>query len=395
MTVFKFKKDNMKVPCFIWHNMRTFDKQALQQIITASKLPFIFHHTCVMADGHKGYSLPIGGVVACLGVVSPAMVGFDQGCGMLAVKTGIKITELNRELLIRIKKLIETHVPVGLGTYNQTPQEWEGFNNTPDDVVIQKQLQSARFQLGSLGSNNHFLEIQSGSDGYIWYMIHSGSRNLGHKVATHYNKLALNLNKKWHSDIKRLKGDEPMSFLPVDTQEGVDFITALDFTLKFAQASRENMSNKIQGCITQVLKCTFEKPINIHHNYAALENHYGKNVWVHRKGATSAKKGQLGIIPGSQGTKSFIVRGKGSQESFTSCSHGAGRILGRKKAKQTLKLNEELKLLEDKGILHSIKSKANLDESPSAYKDIDIVMKAQKDLVDIVVELSPLAVVKG
>jgi tRNA-splicing ligase RtcB len=229
-------------------------------------------------------------------------------------------------------------------------------------------------------------------------MIHSGSRNLGYKVADHYNKLAVKMNEQWHSSVPK---EWQLAFLPIGSEEARNYIREMNYCVDFALANRKLMMDRICYIIGDILfkKNTsvtqFEPIINIAHNYARLENHFGQNVWVHRKGATLATKDTIGIIPGSQGTKSYIIRGKGNPESFNSCSHGAGRKMGRKDAERRLNLEEEVKKLDDQGILHAIRGIEDLDEASGAYKDIDVVMENQKDLVEILVELQPLAVVKG
>jgi len=226
-------------------------------------------------------------------------------------------------------------------------------------------------------------------------MIHSGSRNLGFKVAKHYNKVAQDLNEKWYSNVPEFKGEDGLAFLPLDTQEGKDYLMEMNYCVDFALANRKLMMDRVTLAISKELdhNVVFQPMINIAHNYAMMENHFGQNVMVHRKGATLARVGTVGIIPGSQGTKSYIVTGKGNKESFESCSHGAGRKMGRNVARKTLNLEEEQKKLE--GIVHSIRSVKDLDEASGAYKDISVVMKNQKDLVDVLVELTPLGVIKG
>jgi len=263
---------------------------------------------------------------------------------------------------------------------------------------------------GLSNKSNHFIEIQKDEDNYIWAMIHSGSRNLGKKVADHYNNIAKELNHKWYSSVPK-KYD--LAFLPLDSQEGQDYLNEMQYCADFAFANRSVMMRRVlrtfQSVLDVKLLCfnsdELEKPgpdyidtaepINIAHNYASLENHYGKNVVVHRKGATLAREGTIGIIPGSQGTASYIVRGLGNPESFNSCSHGAGRKMGRKQAQRSLNLEAEQKRLDDKGIIHSIRNVKDLDEASGAYKDIDVVMEEQKDLVEIVTKLEPIAVIKG
>jgi len=247
-------------------------------------------------------------------------------------------------------------------------------------------------QLASLGSGNHFIEIQKGSDGHIWIMIHSGSRNLGKQVADHYNKLAVNLNEKWHSLVPK---EWQLAFLPIDSDEGQAYICEMNYCVDFAFANRKLMMDRIRTIFAKYTMSSAMDFINIAHNYARLENHFREDVWIHRKGATLATIDTIGIIPGSQGSKSYIVRGLGNPESFNSCSHGAGRKMGRKDAVRTLNLEEEKKRLDDMGVVHSVRNTSDLDEAPGAYKPIDIVMKNQEDLVEILVELMPLGVIKG
>jgi tRNA-splicing ligase RtcB len=223
-------------------------------------------------------------------------------------------------------------------------------------------------------------------------MVHSGSRNLGKQVADHYNRLAIRLNEKWRSPVPR---EHELAYLPEESDEGKAYIREMNYCVEFAFGSRKLMIERIAECFSRNLACSFEPVINIAHNYARKERHFGQDVWVHRKGATSAQEGEIGIIPGSQGTKSYIVKGKGNPESFQSCSHGAGRKMGRKQAARTLNLAGEIKKMDDQGILHGIRGVRELDEAPGAYKDISEVMKNQSDLVDVLVELSPLGVVKG
>ena len=230
-------------------------------------------------------------------------------------------------------------------------------------------------------------------DGYIWFMIHTGSRNIGSRVADHYDKIAQNLNLRWFSSVPK---KHELAFLPLDTQVAKNYLNEMQYCLEFANSNRYAISMDIVDVIDEFFPGTeFSCPINLSHNFAAMENHFGKNVMVHRKGATHAKKGQKGIIPGSMGTKSYIVEGLGNKESFMSCSHGAGRALGRKMAKETLDLSTEQNIMDSQNIVHSMKKVENLEEAPSAYKPIGEVMDNQKDLVKILVELQPLAVIKG
>ena len=370
------------------------EEGALDQARNLASLPFVFKQVCLMPDTHSGYGMPIGGVIATRNVVIPNAVGVDIGCGMCAVKT--TLNDITSDQIKELFGAIRYKVPVG---FKHREREYNSSifdsGNFPYLSVILEELSSARKQLGTLGGGNHFIEIQKGDDGHIWIMIHSGSRNFGLKIANHYNKLAQELCTMWYSDIPPIKGQDGLAFLPLNTNEGRNYMDAMNYALRFARENRRIMMRDIQDIFETQHDIKFTEEINIHHNYASIENHFGHNVVVHRKGATSAKEGQLGIIPGSQGTCSYIVKGKGNINSFMSCSHGAGRKMSRKKAKNELNLEEEIKKMNDKGIVHSIRHKDNLDEASSAYKDIDVVMEEQKDLVDIVVKLTPLGVIKG
>ena len=227
-------------------------------------------------------------------------------------------------------------------------------------------------------------------------MIHSGSRNLGSRVADYYNKSAKELNAKWFSSVQSKKD---LAFLPLDYQEAQEYIIQMEFCVEFALANRKVMMDKVLGVLAinvgRMIIADSDEMINIAHNYARQENHFGSNVWVHRKGATSARKGELGIIPGSQGSKSYIVRGLGNKDSFESCSHGAGRVMGRKEAKRKLDLEKEIKILDEQDIVHGIRNINDLDEATSAYKNIEQVMTNQSDLVEVVTELFPILSIKG
>jgi len=407
-----YDEKKQKIPVKFWLDIDKLEHSALEQALNLSRLPFAYHHVSIMPDSHTGYGMPIGGVLATQGVVIPNAVGVDIGCGMCAVKTSIK--NISLEQLKTIMGKIREIIPVGFNKHKE-PQDkmlmpnWdEGnieskYNFTMIDnkrycyPISPVLFDKALYQLGTLGGGNHFIEIQKGDDGYIWIMIHSGSRNLGKQVADHYNKIAKALNKKWYSVVPT---SYDLAFLPLDSDEGKDYIKEMEYCVEFALANRKLMMGRILNLMAlQNLISIGELPdlvrnmINIAHNYASLENHFGKNVVVHRKGATLARKDIIEIIPGSQGTKSYIVKGKGNPESFYSCSHGAGRIMSRSKAKQVLNLEEEQNKLV--GIVHSIRNTKDLDEASGAYKDIDEVMKNQADLIEIVTELTPLGVVKG
>lgn len=370
------------------------EENALAQARNLANLPFIFKHVALMPDCHSGYGMPIGGVIATKGVIIPNAVGVDIGCGMCATKTSLN--KINTEVLKTIMSGIRELVPLGFDHHKHAQEEslMPSLENVPEHGIVHRQYTAAKKQIGTLGGGNHFIEIQKGSDGHVWIMIHSGSRNIGLKVAEHYNKLAIHLNERWHSSVDK---KQDLAFLPIETQEAKDYFAEMQYCVDFAFANRLLMMERIKSVFSSVIGESFSalEFINIAHNYARWESHFGTNVIVHRKGATSAREGEVGIIPGSQGTKSYIVQGKGNPESFQSCSHGAGRVMGRKQAQRELVLEEEIEKLNSKGIVHSIRNTRDLDEAPGAYKNIDVVMENQADLVNILLELSPLAVIKG
>lgn len=378
---------SLRIPVKLW--LDDMEPGALEQAINLACLPFSFKHIAIMPDSHKGYGMPIGGVMATKGVVVPNAVGVDIGCGMRAVRTSLH--EISPESLKAIMGHIRKRVPVGFDHHNEA-QEWEGFARAPMIGVIMDEWNSAKKQIGTLGGGNHFIEIQKGSDGYIWFMIHSGSRNFGLKIAKEYHNKAQALCEKWFSNIP----DKELAFLPMDTTEAKEYMEAMHYALEFAKESRRQMAHAIMESFREILpETTFDSELDVHHNYAQMEHHFGENVLIHRKGATSAREGELGLIPGSQGTKSYVVEGMGNPQSFMSCSHGAGRKMGRGDATRKLDLETEKKILDDQGIIHSIRNVKDLDEASGAYKDISVVMKNQEDLVSIVIELSPLAVIKA
>jgi len=372
------------VPIKLW--LDDIEEGALMQARNLANLPFVFKWVAIMPDSHQGYGMPIGGVLATSGVIVPNAVGVDIGCGMAACKTSL--TEISTEALKSVMGKIRKVIPVGFN-HQAEEQRWDGFDDAPDIPIIQRELSSAKKQLGTLGGGNHFIEIQRGDDGHIWLMIHSGSRNFGLKTADEYHKTAQRLCEKWYSFMP----DKDLAFLPIDTDAGNAYYKAMNYCLKFAQANRALMIGRAIDALYSETGATVLDEIDIHHNYAAFEHHYGKDVLVHRKGATKATLGLTGIIPGSMGTFSYITEGLGNPESFFSSSHGAGRRMGRNEAKRTLNLeSEQVKMA---GIVHGLRSASELDEAPGAYKDIDVVMENQNDLVKIRVSLSPLANIKG
>ena len=385
-----FEKKYNRIPIKMW--LKYVEDGAQEQAENLSNLPFAYRQIVLLPDCHQGYGMPIGAVLATNGAIIPNAVGVDIGCGMRAIKLNVIQfeTSLIKELMSEIREVI----PVGrehneLPNHSALPRLDVKLLQTE---VIPDELQSASRQLGTLGGGNHFIEFQIGEDNSLWVMLHSGSRNLGYRVAKYYNDLAKKMNKLWSSECK----DNELAFLPVESAEGQMYLKEMNYCVDFAKANRKLMMDRIKDVLGNHNLVKFaEESIDVIHNYVRQENHFGNNVWVHRKGAISARKGEVGIIPGSQGTASYIVEGLGNPESFTSCSHGAGRKLSRSKAKEKLDLEHEQKALEVKGIIHSVRAVGQLDEAPGAYKDIDEVMELQKDLCKITEKLLPIGVIKG
>lgn len=372
---------------------KNLEPAAMQQVQNLSKHPCLVGNVCLMPDAHCGYGMPIGGVVALDNAISPNMVGVDIGCGMLAVQTSL--TDITRDKVQAIVDKIYDRVPVGF-THHKDAQENPLFQDLArwnKTEVCKREFFSAQKQIGTLGGGNHFIEIQRGSDGYIWFMIHSGSRNLGKQVAEYYNDKAVKLCTMFKQE-EIAKQD--LAFLPIGTREAGDYINEMKLCLDFAFENRKMIAASIKKVFLEEFpQAEFVQEINIHHNYAAAEEHYNRKVWVHRKGATLARENTTGIIPGSQGTSSYIVQGLGNESSLQSCSHGAGRCMSRSRAMKDLDLAHEQEILNSQGIVHRMNEQSLLDEAPSAYKNIDEVMENQKDLVKILVKLTPLGVVKA
>ena len=381
-------------PVKVW--AKYVDPHAWKEIDNLSRLPFIYHHLAFMPDVHGGMGMPIGGVLASKKVVVPNAVGVDIGCGMCAVKTNLKADEISRDVIRKeIMSGIRARIPLGMDHHKDLQDE--AFMPQGHDIdklhVVSRQYVSARRQVGTLGGGNHFIELQKDDDGFLWIMLHSGSRNLGKQVGDYYNKLAKELNAMYHTAVDP---SWQMHFLPLSSKEFTAYWKEMSYCVDFALCNRQLMMGRIKEIIADAIpEVEFEPMINIAHNYAAWEHHYGEDVIVHRKGAVRARAGEVGIIPGSQGTSSYIVEGLGCPESFMSSSHGAGRLMSRTEAIKTLSLQKEIEILDSKGIIHGIRSQNHLDEAASAYKDIDEVMANQQDLVKIITRLSPIAVVKG
>ncbi len=381
-------------PVMIWTNH--VEESAMRQIENLTTLPFLFHHLAVMPDVHTGKGMPIGGVLACKNAVIPNAVGVDIGCGMCAVKTNWKVSEISAEVLRKkIMKGIRERIPLGMSHHKEAQDEKylpEGHDINSLEIVKRRQ-NSIRYEVGTLGGGNHFIELQRDEDDNLWIMIHSGSRNLGKQVGDYYNNMAATLNARWHSVVSP---DIQLPFLPMGSKEFGMYWNEMKYCIDFALCNRKLMMERIEEVLADALEgIAFEPMINIAHNYAAMENHFGQNVFVHRKGATLAREGVVGIIPGSQGTASYIVEGLGNPNSFCSCSHGAGRVLSRTMAIKTLDMAEEVAELEAKGIIHGIRTQKDMQEASGAYKDIEEVIANETDLVKVKTRLLPVAVIKG
>ncbi|MGB3209195.1 MAG: RtcB family protein [Desulforhopalus sp.] len=383
-----------KKPIKLW--LENIDHDTLEQARNLANLPFLHHHVAIMPDAHVGYGMPIGGVAATDGVVIPNAVGVDIGCGICAVQTSLHHIEKSQ-----LKKIIHTirqTIPLGFKHHRRVQADniMPGITEIRAEKelpVVSREYERGRLQIGTLGGGNHFIEVQLGNDGHIWLMVHSGSRNIGYQVAGHYNRLAAAYNKA--HDAKVPSGWQ-LDYLPLSTAAGEGYLKEMGYCVQFAAANRQSMMQRVSEILLDFEPSTsFSPALDVAHNYASFEYHFGREVLVHRKGATRAEAGMTTIIPGSQGSVSYIVRGLGSTESFCSCSHGAGRKLGRKQARRQLDLKEEIRHLEQQGILHTVRHKKDLDEAAGAYKDIAEVMGNQRDLVEIITTLRPLAVVKG
>lgn len=383
----------IRVPIKIWTD--DVEAEAKTQLINTARLPFVFKHVAAMPDVHMGYGATIGSVIATKGAVVPSAVGVDIGCGMMAVKTPLALEKVkNRAAEIRHE--IERAVPVGryhnkgVTKSVRNWEKWDGINDI--SLADQSMRDKALHQMGSLGGGNHFIEVCEDTEGAVWIMLHSGSRGFGNKLANRHISEAKGLMKKMFIDLP----DPDLAYFAQGTPEYKLYMYDLAWTQSYAFQNRIEMMDRVIHQLDRMfmLEGTMQRlmEVNCHHNYAEMENHFGQNVLVTRKGAVRARTGDLGIIPGSMGAKSFIVRGKGNPESFDSCSHGAGRRMSRTKARNSFTV-EDLKT-QTEGV-ECRKDKDVLDEIPGAYKDIQEVMDNQNDLVEIVAELKQLICVKG
>lgn len=393
-----------KLPIKMWLPNTSIEESALTQAKNLANLPFAFHHIVILPDVHTGYGMPIGSVVATKNVIIPHAVGSDIGCGMKAAQTDIKRSPLNTSILEDIKSEILKRVPVGFHKHLKVTNKLEDWIPHPaakkfaqygmPPVMITAEYDNAVTSMGTLGSGNHFIELQVDEEDMIWVMIHTGSRHLGYAVDKHFNEVAITLNKRYFSKVET---EKELAFLHIDTSHCVEYLKAMTYCIEYAKANRRKILSEVYIALDKVLNTSVvaRKVIDVAHNYAVKEMHFGEEVWVHRKGAILAELGKWGIIPGCQGTNSYIVEGLGESKSFRSCSHGAGRKMSRKKAKAILDLEQERMMLDMKGVVHSMDKKEKLDEAMGAYKDIGTVLKNQEDLVKVLIELKSLLVIKG
>lgn len=386
---------NNKLPIKMW--LENLDERVWKEVKNLANFPFAYHHIAMMPDAHAGAGMPIGAVLAVKEVVIPNAVGEDAGCGMAVVQSNIRVSELSPEVLKKcIMRNIRKSIPVGRDEHKQKQPECylPISKHLEKTVICQRSIDSALRQIGTLGGGNHFIELQKDADGYLWIMIHSGSRGLGGKVAKYYVQKAEMFARMYQCHYPVVV--QQLAYLPFDSREGQDYWNEMKYCVDFAKASRKLMMDRIIEIVKDASPgAEFHKYYDTPHNYATREYHFGEYVIVHRKGASRATTDEIGIIPGSQGTKSYIVRGLGNPDSFCSSSHGSGRSMSRSRALHELSLEHEIKRLDEQGIIHAVRFQKDLEEAAGAYKDIHTVMENQKDLVEPLIELLPIAVIKG
>lgn len=388
-----------------------FEPEAVAQIENMARMPFVFKHVAVMPDAHAGKGSTVGTVFATKGAIIPAAVGVDIGCGMMAVRTTLTANDLP-DSLSHIRGMIEAAVPHGRGSDAQIrsgrdPGSWTNVPTSHHDRWLKlwqryeaiiakhpkiKPKRDPSTHMGTLGTGNHFIEICLDEEDYVWVMLHSGSRGIGNAIGTYFIEQAKREMERYH--IAPYLPDQDLSYLVEHTELFDDYVEAVGWAQDYALANREAMMDAVLGVMRQTLPpfLSDQMAVNCHHNYVTKEQHYGEPVLVTRKGAVQAREGTLGIIPGSMGTGSFIVRGLGNHHSFHSCSHGAGRVMSRTKAKKLITMEQHAEAM--KGIEARLDEDI-LDESPAAYKPIGAVMDAQSDLVEIVYRLHQVLNVKG
>lgn len=410
--MFVLNNEKTRFPIKIWlENRLQLEDSCLEQAYHLSQLPFIHKWVCLMPDSHTGKGMPIGGVIATKDVIIPNAVGVDIGCGMDFIPTNIPVDDI-REIQTGNGSIIQTMIgnimrtiPLNTERYkvpqesevlDQARQEMDKYEGNEELVPL---IEDGYFQVGSLGGGNHFIELQEDEEGYLCIMIHSGSRHLGKAICDYFHETARELNRRWYSEVKE---EYRLSFLPVNSREGQQYINWMNLAMDYAFENRARMLEKTCSIVREVIekyteyKVEFGKEINCHHNYASLENHYGANVWVHRKGATRVRQGEMAVIPGAMGSYSYVVKGKGYKESFCTSSHGAGRSYSRSGAMQAFSVEKVMKDLKEQGIILGKRKKNDVpEECRFAYKDIDQVMAQQADMVSTVKKLKTVGVVKG
>ncbi|OLR93126.1 RtcB family protein [Actinokineospora bangkokensis] len=378
----------------LWARPEAVEEQAMRQLHNIAALPWVFKHVAVMPDVHYGKGATVGSVIAMRGAVSPAAVGVDIGCGMSAVRTSLTAEDLPADLS-RLRSRIEAAVPVGFGLHaeaaftDRDSGDWAAFWKRFDDLtpVVRGQGDRAARQLGTLGGGNHFIEVCLDEDGRVWLMLHSGSRGIGNLLAQHHIEVARGLA---HN---QPLPDRDLAVFLAGTPQMAAYRHDLYWAQDYARRNRQVMLRLVRDVVRREFPTArFDDAISVHHNYVAEETHFGEDVLVTRKGAIRAAAGDLGIIPGSMGTGSYIVRGLGNPDSFQSASHGAGRTMSRTKARKTFTPAD---LATQTAGVECRKDPGVVDEIPAAYKDIDDVIAAQSDLVEVVAKLKQVVCVKG
>lgn len=410
--MFVLHDESMRFPIKVWlESEDRLEESCLEQARHLARLPFIHKWVCLMPDTHAGKGMPIGGVIAAKDVVIPNAVGVDIGCGMDFIPTNIPMEEIrgiqtgNGTVIQAVVGNIMRAVPLNHERF-KTPQESAVLDRARQetekyeaDTELLPLIEDGYFQVGSLGGGNHFIELQEDEEGYLGIMIHSGSRHLGKAVCDYFQKKARELNQRWYSEVKE---EYRLEFLPVKSEEGQQYIHWMELAMDYAFENRARMLDRTCAIVEEVIRknagltVEFGEEINCHHNYAALENHYGANVWVHRKGAVRVREGEMAVIPGAMGSYSYVVKGKGNRESFCTSSHGAGRNYSRTGAMRAFSVEKVMVDLKEQGIVLGKRKKNDVpEECRFAYKDIDQVMEQQKDLVKPLKKLRTVGVVKG
>lgn len=383
-----------RVPIKSW--AAQLEGSALAQATNLSNLPFAIHHVALMPDAHTGYGMPIGGVLFADRAVVPYAIGVDIGCGVALVETDLTVTTLTRDRLVRVLEEIERRVPTGTSSQKHRidrEQALAEIGLAVPDSVKPEWFERAVQQLGTLGSGNHFLEIQRDAEGAVFVMLHSGSRNLGKTVCDEFHRRALKQNLLWGSELP----DKELAYLPLETEDHRAYWAAMQFALRFAEVNRSRMLDQVEHAFDRHTGIgRFDRTVDVHHNYAAWESHFGRDGIVHRKGAVRARKGEIVLVPGSMGTASYVGEGLGNPDSFETCQHGAGRAMSRTAARKAMSSRDLFGEMDRLGVpLLSGDPKTAAEEAPFAYKDIESVMAQSADLVRPIKRLTPLGVVKG